>query len=342
MKVKANADSNECDNCNKNVNDLDYEIPASTESTILADEERCSRIGYDFHQRDEELPNRYTIDLTPRNTLLGSLPNRLEIIVLIDSGATESIVSQDFVDKSMNGIKIEYEYFEQPIKLSVANGDFIFAEKKVKIPIRFGRLRIELRALVVPNDLGGIDVIFGSYDLAKYEARLDFTNNRISFAKGHDTIMRVLSEAYVPAQSSKSVRIYGKVPKIFQNKPMILKAVGFGKNILPERSLVDLKNGYCDVILLNNTDKRIKINNHARLARIDVETSFLKRDPAKLCNDNSQTSDRCFRISGDDYEISPDCEEFYTRMTRRELREYNTERYPFLDPSDPRMTKKPL
>ena len=314
-----------------------------------AKKQNCFTIEGEVHPNEEVteegVTERYTIDLTPRNTLLGCLPNRREILVLVDSGATESIVSQQFVDNSMVDLEIEYEHFKEPIKLGIANGDYIFADKKIKIPIRFGRIKLILRALVVPNDLGGIDVIFGSSDLSKHKAKLDFSSNSISFVKGHNTIMRVMSEIYVPAKGSKSVRIYGKVPKIFKERCMVIKATGFGRKILPERSLVDLKNGYCDVLLVNDTDRRIKINNNARIARIDVETSFLKRDPVNLVEDKCYVTqnwdDQEERMTGEDYEITPDCEEYYNRMSRKQLRKYNAEKYPFLDSDDKRLSKNP-
>jgi hypothetical protein len=71
----------------------------------------------------------YTIDLTPKNTVLGTLKNKREAIILIDSGATESIISQSFLDNNLTIKEKDAEIIDPPSRLCIANGEFILAKQ---------------------------------------------------------------------------------------------------------------------------------------------------------------------------------------------------------------------
>ena len=126
-----------------------------------------------------------------------------------------------------------------------------------------------MNALVVPDDIGGIDILFGNTDLKGTRAKLDFAEQRIYFRKGYKSCMKLSQEVYLPPNSTKSVRLHGKVPKLFKNHDMII--TGIGKRAMVTCSLVTMTKNGCYVILLNDSPKPMKIQKGSRMAHIDVE-----------------------------------------------------------------------
>ena len=72
---------------------------------------------------------------------------------------------------------------------------------------------MHITALVVPDDIGGIDLILGTTDLKRTKATIDFSTNRITFRRGYNTCMKLNSEVVIKEHSVKTVVLYGKVPK---------------------------------------------------------------------------------------------------------------------------------
>jgi len=92
------------------------------------------------HDQDRQIFNNeprksYTLDLTPRNTLLGTLRNKRELILLIDSGATTSLVSQSFLEENASTID-KLDYIDDPIKICIADGTSMLADKMITCSIR--------------------------------------------------------------------------------------------------------------------------------------------------------------------------------------------------------------
>ena len=128
-----------------------------------------------------------------------------------------------------------------------------------------------------PNELGSLDVIFGNNDLKATEAEIDFANSKISFKKGYKTCFRMATETTVKPKQARCVRLYGKVPKPFKHRDMIIKSSGMGLKVMSDRSLVSIDNNRCYAMVMNETNKPIKISKGTIMAHIDVDTSFEAR-----------------------------------------------------------------
>ena len=147
---------------------------------------------------------------------------------------------------------------DPPIRLCIANGDNIEAKFRIRFPIKLGQIVINLNALVVPDDIGGIDILFGSTDLRDTRARLDFAEQRIYFRKGYQSHMKLSQEVLLEPQCTRTVRSHGKVPKLFKNRDMVIKSTGIGKRTMVTRSLVNLNKNGCYVVLMNDSRTQLK------------------------------------------------------------------------------------
>ena len=106
LKVKAKADLKTSVNERKCVNNVNVKgvyqsSPTEKENAHLS---RMKRTRYDSSSTDES-SDSYGIDLTAKYRLLGTLRNGREAIILIDSGASETIVCQQFVDNNLTDCK---------------------------------------------------------------------------------------------------------------------------------------------------------------------------------------------------------------------------------------------
>ena len=213
----------------------------------------------EYGREEEELNKRQirrktkagTVDLTPRNTVLGTLVNTRQVIVLIDSGATLSIVGHSFLHNNPNVIIGKIETLDEPITICIADSTKIPVDKRIVFEVQLGQVAIRINALILPNDIGSVEVIIGTEDLTASKASLDFSTNRITFKQGYATCMKLEATCIIPPHGIKTVLLYGKVRKPFKNKDVVLKATGFGRRILPQRSLVTMKRGRCYTILMN-------------------------------------------------------------------------------------------
>ena len=88
-----------------------------------------------------------TIDLTPRNTVLGTLKNHRQIIVLIDSGATLSIVGQSFIDNNPNVIIGQIKTLKDPITICIADASKIPVDRRITFEVQLGQVTIMINAL---------------------------------------------------------------------------------------------------------------------------------------------------------------------------------------------------
>jgi hypothetical protein len=344
------------------------------------EDNRRTRYSYEDHmrRRHEDPQGPYTVDLSPRNNVFASLINNRQVITLFDSGASFSIVAQSFVDNNPGIAMGPIQKLKEPIPLFIADGSKIVAKERINFELKMGLIVITVKALIVPQDIGTIDVIVGTDDLKDKEATLDFTTNRITFRKGYTTVMKTTRETIIPPYSTRTVHLAGKVKSPFKNKNIVIKAEGFGRQVLPNRSFVTLKRGGCEVILFNQTQRPIRVRSGIMLATLDLPTSYSLMVPLlELHPDKDGYSEGVYpllRCQTSDYKPPrpaykpqgyyhqtnktrhtrirqpqgkqkfrgiPGSKEFYSSMTKRDLRQYNLNKHPFLELDDPKLEKNP-
>ena len=217
---------------------------------------------------EEELT---TVQLSPQNAIVGKLPDDKELILLIDSGSTVSIISSQTMHACKYISALHKNYFSEPLKLQVANGEYITAKSYLFIPVYIQKQEIVLKVIVTDQSFGTIDIIIGTEDLSKYSAILDFERHKLIFrVKQYNRCLRLQHDAYIKPFSHKYLTIAGKVPKIMKNRSVVVVPVGAAKYYMPSSLMVDMRANTCQVLLLNNSHKKVYLKAGQKIARIDL------------------------------------------------------------------------
>ena len=291
------------------------------------------------------------IDLDSRNAFLGKFENGRTIVIMIDSGSTDSIVSHELIEQNVSLTNDTYERLEEPMELGIANGGHITAESKVRFPIYFQDKFMMIHALVVRESMGSVDILVGGNDLSRMSAELDFSKNKLILRKGVKTCLVAAKNSYVPPYSSKQATLHGKLDSNLKNRNLVIKTCGIGREVLNDRCLVNFKNNSCNVMLTNITGQPVKIKKGSKIANVDLKTSFSvfqpvgcvkakdnktvmyvgeAYNPANQPGSEEQTKEQMVEETNTD---SPSEQE--------DIRKENMEKYPFLEEDDPKLNMKP-
>ena len=119
------------------------------------------------------------IKLNFRNSSLCTFPNRQKGIVLWDSGATYSLISEGTI-RDNNYLKNIKPVSTPNTKFMVGNGNFILSTQSITFNMVINGNMFQLTAYIVPT-LGGISVIVGTKSLKELEAELHFKHNILKF-----------------------------------------------------------------------------------------------------------------------------------------------------------------
>ena len=98
----------------------------------------------------------------------------------------------------------------------IADASKIPVDRRIKLEVQLGQVTIMINALILPNEIGNVEVIVGTEDLKNTQATLHFATNRITFRRGYATCMKLSSECIIPPHGVKTVMLYGKIRKPFK------------------------------------------------------------------------------------------------------------------------------
>lgn len=292
-----------------------------------------------------------SIKLSPDNTAMGRLENGRKLIIMMDSGSTDSLVSINFVQRHYCLRELPKEALNKPVRLTVANGDQVTTTHRVKFNVVIQGKEIAINALILPQDFGTTSLIIGSDDLSMHKAVLDFSTHKLFVkAKSPKNCMKLQTQVVLAPHAAKKVCIYGRVPKPFKGHDIVIRATGLGKRYMLDRQLVKLSGSNCYVMLANESSKKIIIPRGTILANLDYRSCF---DIYDNVIEMGVTPERTVMyVQGDSSWDLPDCQSelqppLYrdtdrspkdtTPSTREQIRQYNLERYPFIEEDDPKL-----
>ena len=231
-------------------------------------------------ESSSELQGDNSVKLSHRNAVMGNLPDGTPILLLIDSGSAVSIISKQAIWKFPYLKSLDREYLRRPYPLKVANGELIEGNYYINIPLRLKEKEMTIKALVINQNFGSMDVIIGTADLAKHLVMLDLETNRMIFKrKATMRGFRLQYDVTLPSMSYKVVTVYGRVPKMLRYKDVILSATGKGKRCLPERFMATMSGRICQVVLLNAEQEVIKMTRGTKIAKLDIDHCCAMFDP---------------------------------------------------------------
>ena len=281
------------------------------------------------------------------NSFIANLLDGSKIMVLVDSGSTNSILSQNLIENhSCIKARGQWSKLQEPAKLGIANGGHIIADYQIKFDIYVQGKPIVINALVVRQSLGTPDILLGTNDLQMMDGILNFKRNVLLIKRKIRPCFKLDKDVTIPKYGVKYVKMYAKIKKPFKSKDVVIQATGLGKRTLPNRSLIRLKNNKCHVPLTNTTGKEIKLRKGMIMANLDCKTSFYIMHPVyrlDILNDKTLMYIEDVREDRDRQDLYPatDDSKVYETKDRKQIKEYNSQKYPFLDSQDIKINMTP-
>ncbi|KAL8148130.1 hypothetical protein AgCh_005467 [Apium graveolens] len=135
------------------------------------------------------------------NVVAGTLPvNSVNALVLIDSRATRSFISEDFISK----IDCEIQWLDEVLVIKLANDDQVMVDQVCPdCDIEIGKYHFSVD--LIPFRLGEFDVILGIDWLASNNAQIDCANKKVKVQTEGNTT--VIFKAYVLDTNKESPKI---------------------------------------------------------------------------------------------------------------------------------------
>ena len=265
----------------------------------------------------------------------GMLPSHQKILVMVDSGASKSLISHSTVmhSKFLSELpKIKTDH----IKFQCANGNFMYSKYAIRVPITLQNHKIEVTALAVES-LGSIDFILASKSLKEMNCTLDFGNNMLKF-KTRSILLKASKKVKLQPHDTKVVELIGKLPYFMRQCDALIRTKKFLQKLTPEFIMARANKGRIKIVVTNNSDKLVKISNEKALACIDLKSHTYNFEPIENYME-FQNSNMTFNKS------SPHSEKIQNQnaclvtdsIDRDKIFKEKTTLYPHLDKSDSRL-----
>ncbi|KAK6178667.1 hypothetical protein SNE40_011194 [Patella caerulea] len=163
------------------------------------------------------------VQLNRSNFCKGVLPDKKSVIILFDSGASKSLVSQSVINSSSYLSSLSVHTLENSLNFRMGNGQILtcFSFMMVKIFIQGSCFNVKVH--IAPH-LVGIDLIFGQDTLSELKGSLQFDTNQFH-CKSKKVSFTPTHSVYIRPGHTRYVTLYGNVPSIYRNREVLLKKV---------------------------------------------------------------------------------------------------------------------
>ena len=229
---------------------------------------------------DSENEEGGEIKISTDNIVMGKLKDQKNILILIDSGSSQSLISETIVDNHSCLNQIERQLLKEPMTLMIANGDVVKATHAITFAVYVQGIKVMVTALIMGQEFGAIGLVLGNNDLNAHKAVLDFAEHKITFRRRNiQNCMKLKFDEILHPNQTKRAYLYGKVQKPLKGADVILKATGIGKKHMLAMQCVRMRGNSCIVLLINDTNKKLKFHKGTIMANLDMMSSFAVRDP---------------------------------------------------------------
>ena len=197
----------------------------------------------------------------------GELPDNKNILTLFDSGASKTIISENFVKSSIYLSRLPKTKVS-PIRFRLGNGQFMTADSVIKFEMHMQGHKFQISALIVDN-LVGVDLIRGTNTLAELDGTLNFKEHtfklkpkKISFAPTNKVVLNPGETKYITLQ--------GKTPSCVKNSEVIINANKHLSKCCPSTKIVSLHRGRTKIAVTNTSDKPVHFSKGRPIAFLNL------------------------------------------------------------------------
>ena len=175
--------------------------------------------------KDDQRTN-LEIKLDAKNFVIGNLKNRKKLNILVDSGSSLTLVSENFV--SDNNILANCKKTAvNPVKFTVGNGGILLSKEKICFDVYVPNVKIRLNAYAVKS-LIGVELILGNEVLSDLGGILDFEARIVRLKDKKNILSPVRKYVIYPGQSCH-VALKGKFPQLQEFRICYLHDSKIGK-----------------------------------------------------------------------------------------------------------------
>ena len=158
---------------------------------------------------------------------VGTLKNKKKLNILIDSGSSLTLVSENFISNN-NILENCKRTAVNPVKFRVGNGGILLSKEIICFEVYEQNVKIRLNAYVVKS-LIGVELILGNNVLADLGGILDFEARTVRLKDKRIILSPVRKYVIDPGQSCH-VALKGKFPQLVKNSEFVISTTGKLKN----------------------------------------------------------------------------------------------------------------
>ena len=293
---------------------------------------------------DSDIIDSNCITLDRKNIVSAKLPDNVDIIVLVDSGASHSLVCASTIQNSPYLSKLPKRTVRE-IKFQVGNGEYLVTNSAIDIELKIQGHKFVVTALVM-STLAGINLVLGDKSLAEMEAKLDFKSHKLQF-RSNSILLHACSDYIIHPKQTRTISIEGKLPKELRNCNVMVKASSFLERFTSKHMLVQFNESEGVIVVFNPGNRLVRIRADKPIATLDVRsiTNFYSSVCQVSCESDSTTF-HCLSFNSEEsmqrtksikvpkhsgYDTSE------SKLSRSELFELKSTLYPFLEPTDDRL-----
>ena len=271
------------------------------------------------------------IQLDSKNMVMACLPSREKLLLICDSGASQSLISASAMDIS--------PYLSQLVKTKVnstrflvGNGHYLQADYSITFKMTIQDKTLTLTALVTSN-LAGVDVIVGTKSLKELGCTLNFANNVLT-VKAKSIVMQASNAMSLKPGQQKMLILEGKLPKFIRKSDLMFKINKSLECLAPKYMMVRLKKGKAAILLHNGTNHVCKIKKKQPIGTLDLSSVVVQQVTGIHQNEHETVfyhDERDFQgyvfFAKQDPSI----------IDRNAVYDSKSKKYPFLDREDPNL-----
>ena len=207
------------------------------------------------------------IQLSSNNYVKGYLGNRESLLILVDSGASSSIISRSCIQGSAC-LSQSRLFSIEPRRFRIGNGEFLTCLQAISFEVSIQNHKFLIQACIADN-LTGPDLLMGASTLAALNGSLDFRTHSFTVRPKKVWFTPVNGQIIKPGQS-RHVVLKAKLPKVLKQSELVLQSCSFLRKHCPSSMLVKLKKGSCTIQVTNSGKKPITLSSNRPVAFTDL------------------------------------------------------------------------
>jgi predicted aspartyl protease len=213
--------------------------------------------------------------------VVASLPGGKKFNLVVDSGATITLIGQDLVQNSPYLSSLPLESTEK-YKICIADGSYIYSTTKIHFDCQIQGVAIPISAHIVPS-FGLVNCLLGTNDLKRLKATLDFDHNILKLTLPNTVKFYTPRTFFIRPHCTRYVTLKAKLPSHLSSGDIQLNTTKACSKLTVHSFLTHVQKAKCIVPMHNDSDKTIKLSSSVCLATADG--SSLINGPAQPMSD---------------------------------------------------------